>query len=59
MKKDINIKMTLDEYITKAIAELKTFNDDWHKNHEFDAETWPLEMAEGDWIDQELAERFS
>ena len=51
--------MTLDEYITKAIAELKTFNDDWHKNHEFDAETWPLEMAEGDWIDQELAERFS
>jgi len=51
--------MTLDAYVAKAIEELKQFQEEWHRNHDFDGETWPLEMKEGDWADQELAERFS
>ncbi len=50
--------MKLKDYVTKRKAELDTFQKEWEKEHAKDAETWPLEMEEGEWGQQELAEDF-
>lgn len=50
--------MTIQEYITVAKKELDDFEAKWIKGEAEDPNNWPHDMDEGDWADQELAERF-
>lgn len=50
--------MKLHEYIETANRELNIMYSKWMKEHEKDPALWPLEMDEGEWNEQELAERF-
>ena len=51
--------MKLDEYILLSLSEILDFGKKWAKENEKDPKNWPMEMSEGDWGDQELAERFN
>ena len=51
--------MTLQEYIENAKKELDDMQLMWLENHGFDPDNWPLENEEGEWGEQELAQRFS
>ena len=50
--------MTVDEYTDMAIAELKEFRKNWHEQHKKTPETYPAELDEIDWGEQEMASRF-
>ena len=53
------MKITLDEYIEIAKGELDDMAKLFADGHEKNPEMWPLENGAGEWIDQELASRFS
>jgi len=50
--------MKLHEYIEKAKEELDTMLDKFVEENKLDPDSWPLEMTEEEWVEQELAERF-
>lgn len=50
--------ISLQEYIEQSIKELKKFESNWLKNNKKDPDSFPMELNEGDWGEQELAERF-
>jgi len=49
--------MKLHEYIEKAKEELDAMLDKFVEENKLDPDNWPLEMAEEEWLDQEIAER--
>lgn len=52
-------RMHIDEYIEKAKRELDAMRELFLANHKESPDMWPLEMAEGEWVENELSERFS
>lgn len=50
--------ITVDEYVTIAIAEINKFGDEWKKNQAENPEMYPERLTEGDWGEQELGVRF-
>jgi len=51
--------MTLREYIELAKKELDSFEETWIEESENNPSFYPMEMDEGEWVEQELAIRFS
>jgi len=47
--------MHIKEYIEARIAELHAMQSQYESNHAFDPESWPVEMEESEWFEQELA----
>lgn len=50
--------MTVQEYVAKAKAELDAFQKNWEEKMIEEPQNYPAELEEGDWGDQELADRF-
>ena len=51
--------MYIDEYVDKAKRELDAMRELFLAKHKDSPDKWPLEMAEEEWAEQELVERFS
>ena len=51
--------MTIDEYVEKSKRELDNMAKMFKDGHEKEPKYWPLEMPENEWVEQELAARFS
>lgn len=47
--------MNIKEYIDLRISELRAMQDNYESNHEFDPSSWPVDMTEEEWFEQELA----
>ena len=50
--------MILDAYIEKSKAELDAFAEKWKAENAKNPDSWPMEMNQGEWNQQELSERF-
>ena len=47
--------MHISTYIETRVAELRAMQEQYESNHDFDPESWPVEMEESAWFEQELA----
>ena len=50
--------MHLKEYIEKAKKELDAMEAKWIEENKKDPHSWPLDMFDIEWEEQEMAERF-
>ncbi len=46
--------MTLSEFTALARNKIDSFHTDWLDEHAGNAEEWPVEMTEAEWIEQLL-----
>ena len=50
--------MNVQEYVAKSKAELDKFQAAWEQGMKDRPGHYPEQLAEGDWADQELSDRF-
>ena len=43
--------MHISTYIETRIAELRSMQEQYESNHDFDPESWPVEMEESAWFE--------
>lgn len=44
--------INLDEFIFQQLRSLENFENWWREKNEKDEEVFPMEMREGDWLEQ-------
>lgn len=49
--------MHLQDYVAQALREVAAFEKEYLANHAKDPDSWPLEMGEGEWFEQEIVTR--